>query len=56
MLNYMLVNEAREKWGIGSRMVTLYCIDGWINGTKKSAICDYSPKMKKSLKMAGIKR
>ena len=25
MLNYMTVKEAGEKWGIGSRMVTVLC-------------------------------
>ena len=35
MLNYMTVKEAGEKWGIGSRMVMLYCVAGRINGTEK---------------------
>jgi AraC family transcriptional regulator len=35
MLNYMTVKEAGEKWGIGSRMVTLYCAAGRIKGTEK---------------------
>ncbi|WP_394326486.1 DNA-binding protein [Syntrophomonas wolfei] len=35
MLDYMTVKEAGEKWGIGSRMVTLYCADGRIKGTEK---------------------
>jgi AraC family transcriptional regulator len=35
MLNYMTVKEAGEKWGIGSRMVTLYCADGRIEGAEK---------------------
>jgi len=35
MLNYMTVKEAGEKWGIGSRMVTLYCADGRIKGAEK---------------------
>ena len=34
MLNYMTVKEAGEKWGIGSRMVTLYCADGRIKGAE----------------------
>lgn len=35
MLNYMTVKEVGEKWGISSRMVTLYCAAGWIKGTEK---------------------
>lgn len=35
MLNYMTVKEAGEKWGIGSRMVTLYCAAGRIKGTER---------------------
>ena len=35
MLNYMTVKEAGEKWGIGSRMVTLYCVAGRIKGAEK---------------------
>ena len=35
MLNYMTVKEAGEKWGIGSRMVTLYCAAGRIEGAEK---------------------
>lgn len=35
MLNYMTVKEAGEKWGIGSRMVTLYCVAGRVKGAEK---------------------
>ena len=38
MLNYIAVKEAGEKWGIGSRMVTLYCVycvAGRIKGAEK---------------------
>ena len=35
MLNYMTVKEAGEKWGIGGRMVTLYCAAGRIKGAEK---------------------
>ena len=35
MLDYMTVKEAAEKWGIGSRMVTLYCAAGRIKGAEK---------------------
>ena len=35
MLDYMTVKEAGEKWGIGSRMVTLYCAAGRIKGAEK---------------------
>ncbi|HHV75678.1 MAG TPA: helix-turn-helix domain-containing protein [Thermoanaerobacterium sp.] len=34
-MDYMTVKEAAEKWGIGSRMVTLYCADGRIKGAEK---------------------
>jgi AraC family transcriptional regulator len=32
----MTVKEVGEKRGIGSRMVTLYCITGRIKGTEKA--------------------
>lgn len=35
MLNYMTVKEAGEKWNIGPRMVTLYCVAGRIKGAQK---------------------
>jgi AraC family transcriptional regulator len=35
MLDYLTVKEAGEKWGIGSRMVTLYCVNGRIEGALK---------------------
>lgn len=35
MLNYMTVKEAAEKWGVGSRAVTLYCVAGRIKGAEK---------------------
>lgn len=44
MLNYMTVKEAGEKWGIGSRMVTLYCADGQIKGAEKIGIMWLNPK------------
>lgn len=44
MLNYMTVKEAGEKWGIGSRMVTLYCADGRIKGAEKIGIMWLIPK------------
>ncbi|WP_438940354.1 helix-turn-helix domain-containing protein [Lacrimispora defluvii] len=35
MMDYLTVKEAGEKWGIGSRMVTLYCARGRIEGALK---------------------
>ena len=35
MLNYIAVKESGKKWGIGSRMVTLYCVAGRIKGAEK---------------------
>lgn len=35
MIDYMTVKEAGGKWGIGSRMVTLYCVAGRIEGAEK---------------------
>lgn len=35
MLDYLTVKETGEKWGIGSRMVTLYCVTGRIEGALK---------------------
>jgi len=29
---YMTVREAGEKWGLGIRIVTLYCAEGRIEG------------------------
>lgn len=46
MLNYMTVKEAGEKWGIGSRMVTLYCADGRIKGQRKSPLMSIIPIIK----------
>jgi len=34
-MDYLTVKEAGEKWGIGSRMVTLYCVAGRIEGAQK---------------------
>lgn len=35
MLDYMTVKEAGKKWGIGSRMVTLYCVAERNKGAEK---------------------
>ena len=32
---YMTVKEAAEKWGLGTRIVTLYCADNRIDGVIK---------------------
>lgn len=34
-MDYMTVKEAAEKWGLGSRIVTLYCAEGRIDGAVK---------------------
>ncbi len=34
-MEYLTVKEAGEKWGIGSRMVTLYCANDRIKGVVK---------------------
>ncbi len=35
MPDYLTVKEAGQKWGVGSRMVTLYCVAGRIEGAQK---------------------
>lgn len=35
MIDYLTVKEAGEKWNITSRMVTIYCKNGKINGAIK---------------------
>lgn len=34
-MDYLTVKEAGEKWGLGSRIVTLYCAEGRIDGAVK---------------------
>ncbi len=34
-MEYLTVKEAGIKWGIGSRMVTIYCANGRIKGAVK---------------------
>lgn len=34
-MEYLTVKETGEKWGIGSRMVTIYCASGRIKGAVK---------------------
>ena len=34
-LEYLTVREAGEKWGLGTRIVTLYCVEGRIAGAVK---------------------
>lgn len=34
-MNYLTVREAGEKWGLGTRIVTLYCAEGRITGAIK---------------------
>ena len=34
-MEYLTVKEAGEKWGISSRMATIYCVEGRIKGAIK---------------------
>lgn len=34
-MGYLTVKEAGEKWGLGTRVVTLYCVEGRIAGAVK---------------------
>ena len=34
-MEYLTIKEACEKWGLGSRIVTMYCSEGRINGATK---------------------
>lgn len=34
-MDYLTVKELGKKWGISSRMVTLYCVEGRIQGAQK---------------------
>jgi len=34
-MDYLTVKKAGEKWGLGARIVTLYCADGRIDGAVK---------------------
>ncbi len=34
-MEYLTVREAGEKWGLGIRIVTLYCVEGRIAGAVK---------------------
>lgn len=34
-MNYLIVKEVSKEWGIGSRMVTLYCETGRVEGALK---------------------
>ena len=36
-MDYMTLKEASEKWGISSRQVNYYCVEGRILGTVKIA-------------------
>lgn len=36
-MDYMTLREASEKWGISSRQVNYYCVDGRIPGAVKIA-------------------
>nr|WP_288570350.1 DNA-binding protein [uncultured Sellimonas sp.] len=36
-MDYMTLREASEKWGVSSRQVNYYCVDGRILGAVKMA-------------------
>ena len=36
-MDYMTLKEASEKWGVSSRQVNYYCLDGRIPGAVKMA-------------------
>lgn len=36
-MDYMTLKEASEKWGVSSRQVNYYCVDGRIAGAVKMA-------------------
>lgn len=36
-MEYLTVKEAGEKWGLGTRIVTMYCVEGRIAGAVKKA-------------------
>ena len=36
-MEYMTLKEASEKWGVSSRQVNYYCVDGRIPGAVKMA-------------------
>ena len=43
-MDYMTLKEASEKWGISSRQVNYYCVEGRIPGTVKIASVWLIPK------------
>lgn len=36
-MDYMTLKEASEKWGVSSRQVNYYCVEGRISGAVKMA-------------------
>ena len=43
-MDYMTLKEARKKWGISSRQINYYCVDGRIPGAVKMATIWLIPK------------
>jgi|LSQX01.2.fsa_nt_gb hypothetical protein len=43
-MDYLTVKEVGKKWGISSRMVTLYCVEGRIQGAQKKGSLWLVPK------------
>lgn len=56
MLNYITVTETREKWGMGSPKVALYCVSERINSAEKIDNMRLIIKDAKSLNKVGVKR
>ena len=43
-MDYMTLKEASKKWGISSRQINYYCVDGRIPGAVKMATIWLIPK------------
>ena len=43
-MDYMTLKEASEKWGVSSRQVNYYCVDGRIPGAVKMATLWFIPR------------
>ena len=52
-MDYMTLREASEKWGVSSRQVNYYCVEGRIPGAVKMATLWLIPRMPKSRWTAG---
>lgn len=43
-MDYLTIKEISEKWGVGTRIVTLYCNEGRIEGAVKKGSMWLIPK------------